>query len=290
MTRWPIEPIPGVASVATGDAPWAPIVLDSPHSGRTYPQDFRYAAPLAVLRRGEDTFVDELFDPQGSGALLIAAQFPRTYIDPNRPADDLDLAMLAGTWPGTVNAGPKTALGKGLIWRSCLDDIAIYDRLLEVAEVRNRIDRYWTPYRKLLATALDWTHARAAAVWHINCHSMPSYWPAGVPGAGTAVEADFLLGDRDGTTCAPEFTALVRDFLQAEGFKVAVNDRFKGVDIVARSGDPSANRHSLQIEVVRERYMDEDLFEHNKGFTRVHHALTGLVKMLCEHCVGTSVH
>ncbi len=65
---------------------------------------------------------------------------------------------------------------------------------------------------------------------------------------------------------------------------VAVNDRFKGVDIVARSGDPSGNRHSLQIEVVRERYMDEQRFEHNEGYARVRRCLQGLVQMLCENC------
>jgi len=284
MTQWKIEPLADVASVVIGDASWAPVVLDSPHSGRNYPRDFQYAAPLAVLRRGEDTFVDELFDPQGSGAVLIAAQFPRTYIDPNRPADDLDIAMLADAWPGAANPGPKTALGKGLIWRSCLGEVAVYDRLLGVAEVRDRIERYWVPYRNLLAETLDWTHAQAGGVWHIDCHSMPSFWPEGMQGAGTAVETDFLLGDRDGTTCAPGFTTVVREFLQDQGFTVAVNDRFKGVDIVARSGDPSGNRHSLQIEVVRERYMDEQRFEHNEGYARVRRCLQGLVQMLCENC------
>jgi len=37
-----------------------PLIYDSPHSGRYYPEDFRYKPPLEVLRRGEDAYVDEL--------------------------------------------------------------------------------------------------------------------------------------------------------------------------------------------------------------------------------------
>ena len=39
-----------------------PLVVDSPHSGRAYPEDFGHAAPLALLRRAEDAFVDDLFE------------------------------------------------------------------------------------------------------------------------------------------------------------------------------------------------------------------------------------
>ncbi len=34
------------------------------------------------------------------GGTLIPAQFPRTYIDPNREPDDIDPRLLAGPWPG----------------------------------------------------------------------------------------------------------------------------------------------------------------------------------------------
>ena len=40
----------------------APVVFNSPHSGRVYPRAFLSAArlDLAVLRRSEDSFVDDL--------------------------------------------------------------------------------------------------------------------------------------------------------------------------------------------------------------------------------------
>lgn len=280
MSEWQLEGAAGVMKVVQGSGRWVPLVLDSPHSGCRYPEDFAAVAPMATIRSAEDMLVDALFDPADTGAVMLAAEFPRAYIDPNRPLDDIEAAMLAAPWPHEVNPGPKSALGKGLIWRLCLDGTPVYDRLLAVDEVVQRIDRCWRPYRGLLDAALDQAHRRAGVVWHINCHSMPSLWPRGVSGAGTPVDADFLLGDRDGTTCDGAFTARVREILEGDGYRVAVNDRFKGVDIVARAGDPTGNRHSLQIEVVRDRYMDEQRFEANAGFPRLRDALAKLIRTL----------
>ena len=68
-----------------------PIVVDSPHSGSAYPPDFGYSAPFELLRRGEDLYVDRLYEhaPQ-IGATLVAANFPRAYIDPNRLLTDIE--------------------------------------------------------------------------------------------------------------------------------------------------------------------------------------------------------
>src|SRR5215469_5909013 len=74
-----------------------PLVLDSPHSGSLYPEDFGYCCPLPVLRRAEDAYVDELYGAAPEfGATLIAAMFPRSYIDANRAVDDIDPVMLTG--------------------------------------------------------------------------------------------------------------------------------------------------------------------------------------------------
>src|SRR6202162_621614 len=88
--------IPGVLWRRDPHAEPLPLVLDSPHSGALYPEDFAYCCPLPVLRRAEDCYVDELFDAAPShGATLIGAVFPRSYIDVNRAADDLDPGLLA---------------------------------------------------------------------------------------------------------------------------------------------------------------------------------------------------
>src|SRR5439155_19101242 len=78
--------------------------------------------------------------------------------------------------------------------------------------------------------------------------------------------ADFVLGDRDGTTCEPEFTAFVAATLLAMGYEVAINDPYKGVELVRKHGRPAERRHSLQLEINRRLYMDEVSLARNAGF------------------------
>ncbi|HEU4646668.1 MAG TPA: N-formylglutamate amidohydrolase, partial [Burkholderiales bacterium] len=103
-------------------APAIPLVLDSPHSGNRFPDDFGAAVSEAQLREGEDCFVDELYAAApGMGAPLLAALWPRTYLDPNRHAGDVDLDLIDGPWPWEYVPSGKAKLGKALLWRTLED-------------------------------------------------------------------------------------------------------------------------------------------------------------------------
>ena len=245
-----------------------PLVLDSPHSGSDYPADFQSALPVHDLRDGEDSFIDLLWRPAAErGVPLLAALFPRVYLDANRHVGDIDLALMAGGhWPHQVQPSGKAALGKALIWRLLDDGRPIYQRALSVAEVQGRIDRCHAPYHQALRALLDAAHGRFGAVLHLNCHSMnPVSGRMGVGGAGQ-VRADIVLGDRDGSSCAPELTELVRSRLAAMGYRVAVNDPFKGVELVRAYAQPAAGRHSLQVELNKNLYMDLPSRQPHAGF------------------------
>jgi len=273
--------IPGVLFRANPKTAEVPLVFDSPHSGTDYPEDFDYICPRSVLRTAEDTYVHELYAAAPAhGATLIGALFPRSYIDANRHLADIDQALLAEPWPHPLNPGVKTKLGMGLIRRLAVPKMPVYGRKLGIAEVQARIDRYYTAYHDELASAADRLHARFGGLWHVDCHSMKSISNAmASEGAGVS-RADFVLGDRDGTTCAPELTDFVLRFLTRRGYDVRVNDPYKGVELVRRHGRPNENRHSLQIEVNRKLYMDEDCFERNANFPKLKAHLDALVAAL----------
>jgi N-formylglutamate deformylase len=257
------------------------LVCDSPHSGTDYPADFGHAVPRALLRRGEDTDVEALWQAAPAvGGTLLAAHFPRTYIDANRTEDDLDPALLDGPWPTPLNPGEKTRLGFGLVWRNIGAGQPIYRRPLTVAEVRNRIDSYYRPYHAALAASIEDCVHRFGGVWHLNLHSMPNDAYQRLQIASARPLADFVLGDRDGSTCEPGFVALVESELKARGYTVARNDPYKGVQLIARIGQPARNRHSLQIEIRRPLYMDEATRERNEGFAQVQRDLTGVLEQL----------
>jgi N-formylglutamate amidohydrolase len=262
--------------------PQQPLVLDSPHSGRFFPPDFDAIADEHALRDGEDCFVDALWLPATArGVPLLAAGFARTYLDANRHAGDIDLDLVeGGHWPGDWRPSGKAALGKALVWRTLDDGRPVYARRLTVAELQGRIDRCHRPYHARLRALLDAAHARFGRVLHLNCHSMNAV--AGAMGEGGAGRgrADIVLGDRDGSTCAPALTALVRDTLAARGYTVALNDPYKGVELVRAYADPAAGRHSLQLEVNKRLYMDEPTRTRHAGFERLQADLMHLVDVL----------
>ncbi len=259
-----------------------PIVIDSPHSGTWYPPDFGYSAPFELLRRGEDLYVDRLYEhaPQ-HGATFVAANFPRAYIDPNRLLADIDEALLDAPWPGEVAAGPKTRLGIGLIWRM-LGEVPVYQRQLTVAEVQQRIERCYKPYHAALDEAIEGAYRQFGAVWHLNVHSMPddAYERLKLP---VKPLADFVLGDLDGRTAGEPLMSLIETVLRDHGYSVARNDPFKGVEIIARNGRPAERRHSLQIEVKRSCYADVAAHAPNEGFARVQRALDAMLAALAAH-------
>jgi N-formylglutamate deformylase len=58
---------------------------------------------------------------------------------------------------------------------------------------------------------------------------------------------------------------------------VAVNSPFKGAEIIIRHGAPGQNRHSLQIEVNRALYMDEERIEKSPGFEKLKQDIDRLI-------------
>jgi N-formylglutamate deformylase len=266
-------------------APRVPLILDSPHSGFQFPADFDAVVSEFDLRDGEDCFVDELYMPATElGVPLLAALTPRTYLDPNRHAGDIDLDLIeGGTWPHMHVPSGKARIGKSLIWRTLDDGRAIYGRKLKVDEVLGRIERCHAPYHRALRDAIDRAHANLGVVYHINCHSMNSVaGPMGEGGAGTP-RPDFVLGDRDGTTCDPAFTEFVRAALAATGHSVTVNDPYKGVELVKAYSKPVAGRHSLQLEINKRLYMDETKRERNAGFASLQRTLHNLIEAIIDY-------
>jgi N-formylglutamate amidohydrolase len=263
----------------------APLVLDSPHSGEDYPDAFACAVPRPLLRQAEDTHVARLWrGALAHGATLVEAHFPRAFIDPNRSLEDIDPALFAPgeSWPGPVKLTRKTEQGIGLVWRLARGGAPMYARALSVAEVEHRIATCWRPYHEALARALDERHAAFGAVWHLDCHSMPAVGDALSDDPGRE-RADVVLGDRDGTTCEPSFTALVARLFAERGYSVAVNDPYKGVELVRLHGRPAEGRHSLQVELKRTLYMDESTLAPVAGYARLERDLADIARALAEH-------
>ncbi|MBK8071325.1 MAG: N-formylglutamate amidohydrolase [Ramlibacter sp.] len=264
-----------------------PLVLDSPHSGTHYPADFRHACALPTLRRAEDTHVEKLYAfAPALGVAWVEAHFPRSYLDVNRDTTEVDTTLLDGPWPHPVATDPvvlsKVRLGKGLVWRCTDDGVPIYDRLLGVQEVQSRIDTCWQPYHAAVAHAIDAAHGRHGYSIHINCHSMPAIASSHATEFPGLAHADFVVGNRDDTTSSAALAQALAQQLRTRGHSVWLNHPYKGVELVRRHGRPAQHRHSLQLEINRRLYMDEQTLELNDGFAPLQDTLRDMVQWLLE--------
>lgn len=276
--------IDGVLQLHAPRAPLVPLVLDSPHSGLTIPADFTPAVSAERVLVAADTHVDDLVSAAPDlGAPLLAALFPRSFLDVNRSLLDMDVTMVEGDWPHPVGRSPTAARGMGLMWRYAWGDEPMHARKLTVAEAEDRIRRYWQPYHREMAQLMHAVYGRFGRVYHLNCHSMTAQGHAiSSDGAGTQ-RADICIGDLHGTAAAPDFVALIRDTLAAEGLDVALNRPFRGAELTQAWSSPAHGRHSVQLEINRRLYMDEVTRERTAGYPALKASLTRLCRILADY-------
>jgi N-formylglutamate deformylase len=270
----------------------SPLVLDSPHSGTFYPPDFRYVCDLAALRRAEDTHVEKLYAFAAPlGCSWIEAHFPRSYLDANRNLTEVDTDMIeggAGAWAEPVEMHDaavlsKRRLGKGLIWRATDDGEPLYSSLLQAEHVRQRIEKCWRPYHAAVKAAIDAAHARHGYSIHLNCHSMPEIAGSHATEFPGEKHPDFVLGNRDHSTSSEALLLFIREHLLRMGYSVALNHPYKGVELVRRYGEPAKGRHSVQVEINRALYMNEETIELTSGFALLYENLKSLVLALMAY-------
>lgn len=264
-----------------------PLVFSSPHSGRCYPPDLIAASRLSPdrLRRSEDAYVEELFQGVVAfGAPLLAARFPRAYIDLNREPYELDPDLFEDALPAFANTRSLRVLGGlGTIARVVGDAEEIYRRRLSVAEAMARIETFYWPYHAALRELIEQARQRFGFAILIDCHSMPSSSAAeGAP--ASEPRAQFVLGDRFGASCASDLTRLVEQSLSRLGYAVARNRPYAGGYITEHYGAPARGVHALQLEINRALFTDEASVTLTGGFEPMRAVVMTLVAGLADYC------
>lgn len=254
----------------------APFVFASPHSGRVYPLSFVRGSRLSPLnlRRSEDAFIDELFAGAiDIGAPLIAARFPRAFLDANRASAEIDAAMFDGPLNVEVDAiSPRVSAGLGVIPRIVRDGAEIYREKLSAREAEERLANFYRPYHAALAGLIDETYSRFGAAVLIDCHSMPS----------VAAAPDIIIGDRYGLSAAPGVTRAVERAFEAQGFRVARNVPYAGGFTTQLHGRPTRGVHALQVEINRGLYLDEERIMPTPSFPRIAARISGALQSLAR--------
>ncbi|HET6827250.1 MAG TPA: N-formylglutamate amidohydrolase [Ramlibacter sp.] len=272
-----ITPYHLTAAAAVGSTP---LVVDSPHSWLEWPASTPTIAPASALRRTCDAFVDAIWaEATGARVPVLAARFHRAWADVNRAPDDIDAELLAAPWPQPLRPTVKSGRGQGLVWRDSQPGVPLYAGPLALHDVRQRLDGYYVPYRNELARLFDETQRGQGFVCHINAHSMKSVGNGMNDDAGRR-RPDIVLSDRDGASAVPRVVQALASPLRALGLQVWINHPYKGGDILGTFGDPARGRHSVQVEINRNLYMDEATVSSHAGYPQLVQALRRAVDEL----------
>lgn len=241
-----------------------PFIFAAPHSGRHYPEAMCRATSLSgnELRLSEDAYVDQLFtDVPSSGATLLKATHARAYLDLNRAPDELDAGMFTPALsPSMAHETYRVKAGLGVIPRVINDEKVIYSQPLPAREAFFRIDHFYTPYHEKLQSLLDARRKQFGYAVLIDCHSMPSE-------SGTRrrrvrhVGPEVVLGDNWGASCDRSLTSFAEDLLIQAGFNVRRNVPYSGGFTTQHYGNPDVGIHTLQIEISRAIYMNEQTLD-----------------------------
>ncbi len=266
---------------------WAvPFVFCSPHSGRVYPETFMAQSRLSpqALRRSEDCYIDELFDFAPTvGAPLIAARFPRAYVDVNREPYELDPELFQEALPDFANTQSVRVLGGlGTIARIVSDSEEIYDKPLSLAAAYERIDRLYQPFHTTLDNLLQTARDKFGYAVLIDCHSMPSASLS----HPTARRPDFVLGDRFGSSCNTRLTRAFREAATELGYHAQLNRPYAGGFITEHYGRPQHRLHAIQIEINRGLYLHETHFKKTKYFDQLRTHLAYITQRLISETIS----
>lgn len=279
---------PGGAPAFTLSIPSAmpvPVLIAVPHAGRDYPEAVTGAMrnPAWGAQRLEDRFADRLGDAVAAaiGAALLVAHAPRAMIDLNRAPDDVDWSMVAGArtrrTPHSL-ANRRARSGLGLVPRRLPGLGEVWKGRLALADLDARIADIHRPYHRAAAETLERLRDRWGAALLIDLHSMPPLHHAGGEGEG----ADFVLGDRFGSSCAAALSAHALRQMAGTGRRMAHNRPYSGGYGLDHHAAPRRGLHALQIEVCRASYLDARLDQPGPRLGAVVRSLATLLRSLAH--------
>lgn len=247
------------------------LVLSSPHSGRDYPPSFlaQSRLPLHQLRLSEDCYVDRFIEPLTAfGIPLIAAKFPRIYLDLNRNPDEWPPQILANRPKGPWPVSTRTRAGRGVVPLRIGPDTDIYPHEITGRLVQARLNALYYPYHDDLQSLLQTAKGQFGHALLLDCHSMPGHGAQGEP------RADIVLGNCHGDSCRADTIEFIETVFTSLGYKVMRNHPYAGGYITTHYGRPENNVEAVQLEINKDLYLNPDTLDPHTGMVK----LTAIMK------------
>ena len=246
-----------------------PVVLSSPHAGSVFPPEFLENTALTEheLKISEDCFVTELVrKASDAGIPLLSLNIPRTFIDVNRDKIELDDTMFFDAPQNKDLNSRRCRVGLGVLHRIVYPNKNIYDGLLSYEEAMERIENVYEPYHKRLKQLIDRCVRKFGFCFVVDCHSMPSMICSIM---NESKMLDFCICNLFDESCPSEVSQKLYESLENPDFRVEFNRPYAGAFITFNYCQPRKRIYTLQIEINRSLYMDEQSYQKNKQFQTV---------------------
>ena len=246
------------------------VIFNCPHSGR----DYKVLSNISKInnfdiRSSEDFFVDEFFNNVDEfGSYFLNANFPRAYVDLNRSHLEIDPKLFLSLPENSYSLTKKVQSGLGVIPRVVGEGKEIYDTVLNYEVAKSRLKNFYFPYHAKLKKIIELNLKKFGEVFIFDCHSMPHSSLSNIF-CNEEDKPDIVLGNCYGTSCKKEIFDLVSQIFENNGFKVYLNIPFCGGFITKHYGQPKESINSIQIEINRKLYMNEENQQKLKGFEKI---------------------
>jgi len=264
-----------------------PLFISCPHSGEQTPLEANWLNDIdpIVKLRDVDRFVDTFYRPLAKKFSIpfVYTPWTRYAVDLNRLVIDIDKNSVIGS-SETPGPFPKN----GLHWVETSRKEVLMERPISKELHNILVQSYYEPFHKSIQAHFEHFMLQGhKRVFHIDVHSMPSQGTQMHRDAGEK-RAEIVISDQDGKSCDPKFRDLVVDSYKMAGFEVKLNWPYKGGRITETYGNPFKGRHTIQIEMNRGIYMDEETKELNKAdfpnlSKQIELALSNITKELESH-------
>lgn len=261
-----------------------PLVLSIPHCGTVFPEEFLKAVrpDVQTLRKNEDIFVYDLLKPAIDEAKITAVKLNlnRAFIDVNRAKVELDPNMFFDYPQEDIGLNQqRSRYGLGIIHKVTADSQPIYAGKISYKEAEERIKNVYDVYHQTLKNLIERTIAKFGFCLVLDCHSMPSKICSII---SESPRIDFCLGNLFEQSCPNKISFYVENELVKREYYVSKNRPYSGAFITFNYCEPRKQSYTLQLEINRVIYADENTLEKNVHFQRVSYDLGKVVTQLAN--------
>jgi N-formylglutamate deformylase len=201
-----------------------------------------------------DLHIEKLiYEIKNKNIPILEANIHRACIDLNRKINEIDPKKIKGKWNKEYSITNYVEDDFGLIplrlgMPHKLTKIYNQSSLPDANEINKRINRYYSPYHNKLSALINQANKTFGVSVHLNMHSFDR--------SDSNDLDDIIIGNLSNKTANPEFSNFIANFFQKEGFSVSFNSPFKGAALISKHSNLKQEKHSIQIEIARDLYMN----------------------------------